>query len=167
MDIFQQNSVTNVPAFVQLAGLAAMTGPQDHVLQQTARLKAKRDFVVEAFNKIDGIDCMTPDGSFYVFPDIRGTGMTAQQFADHLVEEHGVDWLGFQQVRDAYHALHRRDAGARVLSIELWDTTSGELASAEVGALVGVAVGRGSCMHQAPIQMAQPASVWLQKFVGS
>lgn len=90
MDIFQQNSVTNVPAFVQLAGLAAMTGPQEHVLQQTARLKAKRDMVVEAFNKIDGIECMTPDGSFYVFPDIRGTGMTAQQFADHLVEEHGV-----------------------------------------------------------------------------
>jgi aspartate/methionine/tyrosine aminotransferase len=90
MDIFQQNSVTNVPAFVQLAGLAAMTGPQEHVAVQTARLKAKRDFVVEAFNKIDGIDCMTPDGSFYVFPDIRGTGMTAQQFADYLVEEHGV-----------------------------------------------------------------------------
>ena len=90
MDIFQQNSVTNVPAFVQLAGLAAMTGPQEHVLQQTARLKAKRDFVVEAFNKIDGIECLTPDGSFYVFPDIRGTGMTAQQFADYLVEEHGV-----------------------------------------------------------------------------
>ncbi|MBM3664812.1 MAG: aminotransferase class I/II-fold pyridoxal phosphate-dependent enzyme [Actinobacteria bacterium] len=90
MDIFQQNSVTNVPAFVQLAGLAAMTGPQEHVAQQTARLKAKRDFVVEAFNKIDGIECLTPDGSFYVFPDIRGTGMTAQQFADYLVEEHGV-----------------------------------------------------------------------------
>lgn len=90
MDIFQQNSVTNVPAFVQLAGLAAMTGPQEHVLQQTARLKAKRDFVVEAFNKIDGIECLTPDGSFYVFPDIRGTGMTAQQFADYLVEDHGV-----------------------------------------------------------------------------
>ena len=90
MDIFQQNSVTNVPAFVQLAGLAAMTGPQEHMLQQTARLKAKRDMVVEAFNKIDGIECMTPDGSFYVFPDIRGTGMTAQQFADYLVEEHGV-----------------------------------------------------------------------------
>lgn len=90
MDIFQQNSVTNVPAFVQLAGLAAMTGPQEHVLQQTARLKAKRDFVVSKFNEIEGIECLTPDGSFYVFPDIRGTGMTAQQFADYLVEEHQV-----------------------------------------------------------------------------
>ncbi len=90
MDIFQQNSVTNVPAFVQLAGLAALTGPQDHVLKQTARLKAKRDMVVNKFNEIEGIDCPTPDGSFYVFPSIRGTGMTAQQFADYLVEDYGV-----------------------------------------------------------------------------
>ena len=90
MDIFQQNSVTNVPAFVQFAGLAALTGPQDHVLQQTARLKAKRDLVVSKFNEIEGIDCPTPDGSFYVFPSIRGTGMTAQQFADYLVEDYGV-----------------------------------------------------------------------------
>lgn len=90
MDIFQQNSVTNVPAFVQMAALAALTGPQDHVIQQTARLKAKRDMVVAKFNEIDGIECPTPDGSFYVFPSIRGTGMTAQQFADYLIEEHGV-----------------------------------------------------------------------------
>jgi len=86
MDIFQQNSVTNVPAFVQIAALAAITGPQDHVLAQTARLQAKRDKVVAALDAIDGIECPTPDGSFYVFPDIRGTGMTAQQFADYLIE---------------------------------------------------------------------------------
>ncbi len=90
MDIFQQNSVTNVPAFVQLAALAAITGPQDHVLMQTARLKAKRDKVVAALNAIDGIECQAPDGSFYVFPDIRGTGMTAQQFADYLIENYQV-----------------------------------------------------------------------------
>jgi aspartate/methionine/tyrosine aminotransferase len=90
MDIFQQNSVTNVPAFVQLAALAAITGPQEHVLETTARLQAKRDKVVAALNAMPGIECPTPDGSFYVFPDIRGTGMTAQQFADHLIEQHGV-----------------------------------------------------------------------------
>ena len=45
MDIFQQNSVTNVPAFVQLAALAAITGPQDHVEAITARLagQARQD----------------------------------------------------------------------------------------------------------------------------
>lgn len=90
MDIFQQNSVTNVPAFVQLAALAAITGPQDHVAVQTARLQAKRDKTVELLNKIDGIECQSPDGSFYVFPDIRGTGMTAQQFADYMIENYQV-----------------------------------------------------------------------------
>jgi len=90
MDIFQQNSVTNVPAFVQLAALAAITGPQEHVAVQTARLQAKRDKTVELLNKIDGIDCQSPDGSFYVFPDIRGTGMTAQQFADYMIENYQV-----------------------------------------------------------------------------
>ncbi len=90
MDIFQQNSVTNVPAFVQMAALAAMTGPQDQVADMMGRLQAKRDKVVAALNAIDGIECQAPDGSFYVFPDIRGTGMTAQQFADYLIEQHGV-----------------------------------------------------------------------------
>jgi aspartate/methionine/tyrosine aminotransferase len=86
LDIFQQNSVTNVPAFVQIAALAAITGPQDHVEQTTARLHAKRDKVVTALNAMPGVTCPSPDGSFYVFPDIRGTGMTAQQFADYLIE---------------------------------------------------------------------------------
>jgi aspartate/methionine/tyrosine aminotransferase len=90
MDIFQQNSVTNVPAFVQLAALAAITGPQDHVLETTARLQAKRDKAVAALSAMDGIECQSPDGSFYVFPDIRGTGMTAQQFADYLIEQYQV-----------------------------------------------------------------------------
>jgi aspartate/methionine/tyrosine aminotransferase len=90
MDIFQQNSVTNVPAFVQLAALAALQGPQEHVAERTARLQAKRDHVVAALDALPGVECPTPDGSFYVFPDIRGTGMTAQQFADYLIEEHGV-----------------------------------------------------------------------------
>lgn len=90
MDIFQQNSVTNVPAFVQLAALAALRGPQDHVTATRERLRTKRDKVVAALNAIDGVDCPTPEGSFYVFPDIRGTGLTAQQFSDYMIEEYQV-----------------------------------------------------------------------------
>jgi len=90
MDIFQQNSVTNVPAFVQLAALAALTGPQEHVLATRARLQAKRDRVVAALDALPGVTCPTPEGSFYVFPDIRGTGLSAQQFTDHLIDHHSV-----------------------------------------------------------------------------
>src|SRR5262249_13882455 len=90
MDIFQQNSVTNVPAFVQLAALAAITGPQDHVQVSTKKLQDKRDKTGARLTNMPGVECPTPDGSFYVFPDIRGTGMTAQQFADYMIENYQV-----------------------------------------------------------------------------
>lgn len=90
MDIFQQNSVTNVPAFVQMAALAALTGPQDHVEARGDLLQAKRDKTVAALDKLPGIDCPAPEGSFYVFPDIRGTGMSAQQFTDYLIDNYSV-----------------------------------------------------------------------------
>ena len=56
----------------------------------TKKLQAKRDKTVEALNTMPGVECPTPDGSFYVFPDIRGTGMTAQQFADYMIENYQV-----------------------------------------------------------------------------
>jgi aspartate/methionine/tyrosine aminotransferase len=90
MDIFQQNSVTNVPAFVQIAALAALTGPQDQVEAKRVLLQGKRDRVVSALNKLPGVECPTPDGSFYVFPDIRGTGLSAQQFTNLLIEDYSV-----------------------------------------------------------------------------
>lgn len=90
LDIFQQNSVTNVPAFVQLAALAALQGPQDHVAARRERLRVKRDRTVAALNAIDGVECPTPDGSFYVFPNITKTGLTAQQFSDYMIEKYQV-----------------------------------------------------------------------------
>eukprot|EP01051_Picozoa_sp_SAG22_P001965 SAG22_NODE_83_length_21704_cov_58.556584_8_plen_490_part_00 len=64
-----------------------------------------------------------------------------------IIDCHGFDWLGFRQIRSSYDALHRKHpcpwqghAAAdepRVLSIELWDTETGALVSAEVGCLVG------------------------------
>lgn len=90
MDIFQQNSVTNVPAFVQLAALAALTGPQDHVTHTQNLLRAKRDRIVAALASMPGVNCPTPEGSFYVFPDIRQTGLTAQELCDLLMTKYGV-----------------------------------------------------------------------------
>lgn len=90
LDIFQQNSVTNVPAFVQLAALAALTGPQDHIAQTQKLLQAKRDRIVSSLSEMPGVSCPSPDGSFYVFPDIRGTGLTAQVLSDFLTEDYSV-----------------------------------------------------------------------------
>ena len=55
--------VTNVAAFIQLAALAAITGPQDHIERVTERLQVERDKMVTALNAMPGIVCPTPAGS--------------------------------------------------------------------------------------------------------
>jgi aminotransferase len=49
----------------------------------------RRDFLVKRFNEI-GLDCHTPGGAFYVFPDIRKTGLSSKEFAMGLLEAESV-----------------------------------------------------------------------------
>jgi aminotransferase len=49
----------------------------------------RRDFLVKRLNEI-GLDCHTPGGAFYVFPDIRSTGLSSKEFAMRLLEEESV-----------------------------------------------------------------------------
>jgi aspartate/methionine/tyrosine aminotransferase len=88
------NGHTCVPPFVQRAGLAALTGPQDIVQQQLAAYRARRDLLVAGLNALPGVRCPTPAGAFYVFPDfselLARHGMTSREFARRLLEDHGV-----------------------------------------------------------------------------
>lgn len=91
------NSTSCAPPFVQLAGVAALTGPQDAVHELVATLRLKRDALVRGLDAIDGITCATPPAAFYAFPDVSdvlaATGLTTTQFADHLLTAHGVATL--------------------------------------------------------------------------
>jgi aspartate aminotransferase len=82
------NSCTSMA--VQRAGIEALTGPQDEVKAMIAAFKRRRDLIVDGLNAIPGISCHRPKGAFYVFPNITATGMTSKQFADYLLNEHGV-----------------------------------------------------------------------------
>lgn len=82
------NSCTSVA--VQRAGLEALTGPQDSVVQFREAFRKRRELIVEGLNAIDGVTCVMPKGAFYAFPNITGTGMTSKQFADRLLEDFGV-----------------------------------------------------------------------------
>lgn len=90
LSIFLQDSITNVAAFIQKAAYSALTGPQDWVEHKLQLLKSKRDRMVAGLNTIDGITCAYPDGAFYAFADISGTGLTSQEFTDRLIERAGV-----------------------------------------------------------------------------
>ncbi len=90
LSIFLQDSITNVAAFIQKAAYAALTGDQTWVENKLQLLKSKRDRMVAGLNSIDGITCASPDGAFYAFADITGTGLTSQEFTDRLVERANV-----------------------------------------------------------------------------
>ena len=89
LDVFLQDSITNVSVPTQLGGLAAITGPQEIFEGMRARLVVKRDRMVAALNEM-GLKTLLPPGSFYAFPDITSTGMTSSQFTNYLLNEHGV-----------------------------------------------------------------------------
>jgi aspartate/methionine/tyrosine aminotransferase len=82
------NSCTSMA--VQRAGLEALTGPQDAVVEMVAAFKKRRSLIVDGLNAIDGVSCLLPKGAFYVFPNISATGMKSKPFADYLLQEHGV-----------------------------------------------------------------------------
>jgi len=88
------NNVSCTATFVQYAGLAALTGPQEPVARMVAGLKLKRDQLARGLNAIDGVRCATPAGAFYCFPDIGGvlerTGLTCESFAERLLAEQHV-----------------------------------------------------------------------------
>jgi aspartate aminotransferase len=84
------NSVSCTSMAVQRAGIEALTGPQDEVKSMVEAFRRRRDLIVDGLNGIDGISCLCPKGAFYVFPNISGTGMMSKEFADFLLNEHGV-----------------------------------------------------------------------------
>ena len=89
----QTNSNSCTSAFVQMAGKAAIEGPQEDSLKMMAEFKARRDLIVAGLNDIPGFDCLTPKGAFYVFPNITGTGMKSKELEEHLLNEAGVAGL--------------------------------------------------------------------------
>ena len=88
------NGHTCVPPFIQRAGIAALTGPQNMVATQVAAYRARRDLLVRGLNAVAGVKCPVPAGAFYVFPNfselLTAHGLTSRVFADRLLEEYGV-----------------------------------------------------------------------------
>ncbi|MFH1750118.1 MAG: pyridoxal phosphate-dependent aminotransferase [Candidatus Micrarchaeota archaeon] len=87
------NSNSCTASFTQVAGIEGLNGPQDSVKAMVSEFRARRDLIVEGLNKIPGFSCRKPHGAFYVFPNIRKTGITSQQMSDYLLNDAGVACL--------------------------------------------------------------------------
>jgi aspartate aminotransferase len=96
----QSQSTTNAASISQWAAVEALNGPQDFLKDWLKAFQARRDLVVAGLNAAEGIDCLTPEGAFYVFPSCQGLlGKTSasgkvlssdEDFVMALLEETGV-----------------------------------------------------------------------------
>lgn len=87
------NSNSCVATFTQIAGIEALTGPQNVVDEMVAEFRKRREVIVNGLNSIKGISCKKPEGAFYAFPNITGTGMTSKEIASYLLNTAGVATL--------------------------------------------------------------------------
>jgi aspartate/methionine/tyrosine aminotransferase len=87
---FMTNCNSCTATFTQIAGIAAVQGPQDEAEAMVAEFRKRRDLIVDGLNAIPGISCRVPGGAFYVFPNITATGLTSADLAARLLHEAGV-----------------------------------------------------------------------------
>jgi aspartate/methionine/tyrosine aminotransferase len=81
-------SIQACSAVGQRAAHAVLTGDMTPWLREsTANLERKRDYLVDRLNKLPGIRCNVPRGVYFVFPDIRGTGLGSVELAEHVLRE--------------------------------------------------------------------------------
>jgi aspartate aminotransferase len=92
LDTLMINSSSCAAAFTQMAAIEALSAPESE--QAVARMvkvfEQRRNLVVDRINAIPGMRCARPQGSFYAFPNIEGTGFNEQELADRLLSEAGV-----------------------------------------------------------------------------
>lgn len=88
--MLQTNCNSCTASFTQLAGVEALTGPQEAALAMVAEFRARRDLLVEGLNAIPGIGCRMPHGAFYVFPNVSQLGRPSSEIASLLLDKYGV-----------------------------------------------------------------------------
>jgi aspartate aminotransferase len=90
IDAIQSHSTSNPTSFAQKGGVAAMTGPQDHLPKWLAEFSKRREFAFKKLNSIPGISCVNAKGAFYLFPNISQTGLNSTDFCAKLLEQQKV-----------------------------------------------------------------------------
>ena len=96
MKKIQSQSTSNPTSISQYAAEAALNGPQQCIADMLVHFKQRHDYVVDRLNKMPGVECLSTDGTFYVFPSVTGLidaidGVNDDlELAEYLIEKAGV-----------------------------------------------------------------------------
>ncbi len=118
-----QYAIMCSPTMSQYAAIEALRNCEEEVKKMTAEYDTRRRMLVENFNRI-GLTCFNPEGAFYVFPSIKSTGLTSEEFCEQLLYKHkvavvpgnafGESGEGFIRVSYAYSLKYLFEALKRI-----------------------------------------------------
>lgn len=83
-------SISCPNTFIQTAGVKALESDDAPSKAMVEEYKERRDYLYEELNKLPGCSCQKPDGAFYIFMNIQGTGMTSDEFCKYMLEKYYV-----------------------------------------------------------------------------
>jgi len=87
------NSNSCAAAFTQIAGIAALRGPQEPVKKMVAEFRRRRDVIVQGLKGVEGVTCAVPSGAFYAFPNVTKIDPDSKRLADFLLTDGGLACL--------------------------------------------------------------------------
>lgn len=118
-----QYAIMSSPTISQYAGIEAIKNCDDEIAKMVKEYDARRRLIVKEFNRM-GLTCFEPKGAFYVFPCIKSTGLSSEEFCARLVEEYkvaivpgnafGSSGEGYVRVSYAYSINHILEALKRI-----------------------------------------------------
>ena len=118
-----QYAIMCAPTTAQYAAIEAMNNGDSDVIQMRDEYDMRRRFIVDELNKL-GLTCFEPEGAFYVFPSIRSTGLTSEEFCQRLLQEKHVAVVpgnafgdsgeGFVRISYCYSLKHITEALRRI-----------------------------------------------------
>lgn len=118
-----QYAIMCAPTVSQYAAITAMTSCDSEVEKMVNEYNIRRRWLVNALNEI-GLTCFDPKGAFYVFPSIKSTGLSSQEFCEQLLYNHnvavvpgdafGASGEGYIRISYAYSLKHLMEAVERI-----------------------------------------------------
>ncbi|MEA5050618.1 MAG: aminotransferase class I/II-fold pyridoxal phosphate-dependent enzyme [Oscillospiraceae bacterium] len=118
-----QFAIMCAPTMAQYAAITALRDCDDTVEAMVTEYNMRRRFVTDGFNKL-GLHCFEPQGAFYVFPCIKGTGMRSLEFCEKLLYAKAVAVVpgdafgdcgeGYIRVSYSYSVTHLAEALRRI-----------------------------------------------------
>jgi aspartate aminotransferase len=90
MGLLLQTIMSCLPAFSQFGGVAALQDEQTFLDEMVNIFRKRRDLLVDGLNHIPNVQCVKPEGAFYVMPKINHRGLSGFEYSEKLLEEAGI-----------------------------------------------------------------------------